>query len=160
MVALNKPSKKNLFQSLTVFQASVVGQWIGNQSRQRQLWGSLLVMIGFLLSPLCWWNDLIFNLPIAYGLGYLCELVVKGGLMPGAIAGYWLSNVVGIVLMQAGAHQVWQSPAQKPNFKQALWSGTLSSTIFTVLICLLVHWQILDISSFSPTELLANFKNH
>lgn len=158
MVAFNKPRKLSPFPSLAVSRS--VGQWRDNPSRQRQLWGGFCVIVGFLLSPLCWWNDLIFNLPIAYGIGYLCELVVKGGLMPGAIAGYWLSNVVGIVLMQAGTHQVWQASAEKPNFKQALWSGVLSSTVFTVLVCLLVYCHILDLASFSPTELLANLKNH
>ncbi|MEB3160989.1 MAG: hypothetical protein VKL20_05975 [Synechocystis sp.] len=157
MVAFNKPRKLSPFPSLAVLRS--VGQWKDNPFRQRQLWGGLCVILGFLLSPLCWWNDLIFNLPIAYGFGYLCELGVKGGLMPGAIAGYWLSNVVGLVLMQAGTHQVWQAADAKPNFKQALWSGTLSSTAFTVLVCLLVHWQILDLSSFSPTELLAPIQN-
>lgn len=31
----------------------------------------LLLAVGWLLSPLCWWNDLVINLPIAYGVGVL-----------------------------------------------------------------------------------------
>ena len=29
----------------------------------------LLLAVGWLLSPLCWWNDLVINLPLAYGVG-------------------------------------------------------------------------------------------
>lgn len=35
----------------------------------KKLRGGFCFVIGYLLSPLCWWNDLIFNLPVAYFLG-------------------------------------------------------------------------------------------
>ena len=41
----------------------------------KRLRGGFFVVIGFLLSPMSWWNDLFFNLPIAYGFGYLCSLL-------------------------------------------------------------------------------------
>lgn len=119
----------------------------------RKIGGLILVGIGFLLSPLCWWNDLIFNLPLAYGFGRLCSWIVPQWLIPGAIAGYWLSNLVGIVLMQTGTGRVLQSSSQATSFKQTLWSGVLSSTAFTVVVVLLVHWQVLDLSSFDPSNL-------
>jgi hypothetical protein len=72
----------------------------------------VLLVIGYLLSPLCWWNDLIFNLPVAYAFGSLCYLINPNLLMPGAIAGYWLSNIAGILLMQAGAIEVLQGQAR------------------------------------------------
>lgn len=117
----------------------------------RRLRGGLLVMIGYLLSPLCWWNDLIINLPIAYGFGYLCSLVVADWLIPGAIAGYWLSNIVGILFMQFGVVDVWQGQSKPHNLKQELITGFLSSTAYTLLIVALIHFHILDISGlFSP----------
>ena len=39
-----------------------------------QLRALLLLALGWLLSPLCWWNDLVINLPIAWGLAKLCEV--------------------------------------------------------------------------------------
>lgn len=125
---------------------------------KQKLRGGLLLALGFMLSPLCWWNDLIINLPLAYGVGYLCNWLIKGWLMPGAIAGYWLSNVVGIVLMQVGSRQVFQASEKTGNFKQALWSGVISSTVFTAIALLLMCCHVLDIASFSPTELLANLQ--
>jgi len=40
----------------------------------RKFRGGILLVLGFMLSPFSWWNDLFFNLPIAYGFGYLCSL--------------------------------------------------------------------------------------
>lgn len=147
-----------LLKTLNSLSFSVFGQGVFHQTAKRRLQGSLLMVLGFLLSPLCWWNDLIFNLPIAYGFGYLCHLLVKSWLVPGAIAGYWLSNVVGIVLMQMGSQQVLRKAESSTNFKQAVWSGILSSTAFTVIIVLLIYCQILDIDSFNPKELFASFQ--
>ena len=127
--------------------------WWGSGQGWRKIGGLMLVGIGFLLSPLCWWNDLIFNLPLAYGFGRLCSWFVPQWLIPGAIAGYWLSNVIGIVLMQAGTGRVLQSSSQTASFKQTLWTGVLSSTAFTVVVVLLVHWQVLNLSSFDPSNL-------
>jgi hypothetical protein len=41
----------------------------------KKLRGGFLLVIGFLLSPLSFWNDLFFNLPIAYLFGYVCSLL-------------------------------------------------------------------------------------
>jgi hypothetical protein len=48
---------------------------------------------------------------------------------------------------------ILQSSSQATSFKQTLWSGVLSSTAFTVVVVLLVHWQVLDLSSFDPSNL-------
>ncbi len=41
----------------------------------KKLRGGFFLVFGYLLSPLCWWNDLLFNLPIAYFFGYICSLL-------------------------------------------------------------------------------------
>lgn len=102
------------------------------------------MLVGYALSPLCWWNDLVFNLPIAYGFGYLCSLIAPNWLMPGAIAGYWLSNVAGILLMQAGFLDVVQGKTEERNLRKELFTGVVSSTLYTGLIVLLLHFNILE----------------
>ncbi|AIE75663.1 MULTISPECIES: hypothetical protein [unclassified Synechocystis] len=47
-------------------------------------------------------------LPLVYGFGYVCNLFVNGSLLPGAIAGYWLSNLGRILLMHVGGDQIFQ----------------------------------------------------
>lgn len=119
----------------------------------KRLRGGLLFIIGYLLSPLCWWNDLIFNLPIAYGFGYLCSLISQSWMLPGLIVGYWLSNVVGFVLMQFGATDTIQ--AQKPhNVRKELLTGILSSTVYTLIVVVLVQFHVLDPAALLPEELL------
>jgi hypothetical protein len=104
--------------------------------------GGFLLFFGYLLSPLCWWNDLFFNLPIAYFFGYLCSLISPSLLWPSSIAGYWLSNVAGILLMQIGALDIIQT--QERNWQKELLTGVLSSTVYTIAIVVLVQLKILD----------------
>jgi hypothetical protein len=127
------------------------------QSVLKNLRGGFLIVLGYLLSPLCWWNDLVFNLPVAYGFGYLCSLISRDWLIPGAIAGYWLSNVVGILLMQAGAIEVFQGEARERNFKKELLSGVVTSTVYTFFILALVQFKVLD--SLLPAELLSKLSS-
>jgi hypothetical protein len=119
----------------------------------KRLRGGLLFALGYLLSPLCWWNDLIFNLPVAYGFGYLCSLISANWMLPGLIIGYWLSNVVGFLLMQFGATDAIQS--QKPRqLRRELLTGLLSSTVYTLVVVALVQFHILDPAALLPSELL------
>lgn len=111
----------------------------------QKLKGVVLLVIGYLLSPLCWWNDLIFNLPIAYGFGYVCSWVWPDLLLPASIVGYWLSNLVGIVLMQMGAVKVLQKQPQDRSLKKELMSGFISSTAYTAVIVLLIQFKIVEI---------------
>lgn len=117
-----------------------------------RLRGGLLLVIGYLLSPLCWWNDLIFNLPIAYLFGYLCSLIVSDWLLPGAIAGYWLSNIVGILLMQFGVVDVFQGQTQEHNLKKELITGVITSTLYTLLILALVHFHVLELPALFSSK--------
>jgi hypothetical protein len=113
-----------------------------------RLGGLLFLLVGFLLSPLCWWNDLMINLPLAYGFGYVCNLFINGSLLPGAIAGYWLSNLGGIFLMQVGGTKIFQQKTQPKSFRKILFSGIASSSIFTAILFLLVHFQLIDLTGF------------
>jgi hypothetical protein len=121
----------------------------------KKIRGGFFLVIGFLLSPMSWWNDLFFNLPIAYGFGYLCSLFSKDLFFPCAIAGYWLSNVVGILLMQAGAMDVLPKRSrdrQTPDrsIKKEILTGLASSTAYTLLILTLIHFKILETPNLFP----------
>jgi hypothetical protein len=114
--------------------------------------GGVFLTVGYLLSPLCWWNDLAINLPIAYGFGYVISLWHHEWFFPAAIAGYWLSNLVGIVLMQMGAKDMLQNTAKKRSLKQEIFSGVLTSTAYTAVIVALVYFHVLDLSAILPIE--------
>jgi Zn-dependent protease with chaperone function len=110
----------------------------------KKLRGGFLLVIGYLLSPLCWWNDLFFNLPIAYFFGYVCSLLSPNLLLPCSIIGYWLSNIIGILLMQLGAVDVFQGQPKERNLKKELLTGLVSSTVYTLVILALIQFKILD----------------
>ncbi|MEH1841340.1 MAG: hypothetical protein V7L20_21925 [Nostoc sp.] len=110
----------------------------------KKLRGGFFLVLGYLLSPLCWWNDLLFNLPIAYGFGYACSLLSPKLLLPCSIIGYWLSNIMGILLMQFGSKDIFQKEPQEHNLKKELVTGLISSTAYTLLIMLLIQLKILD----------------
>ncbi|MBH8576132.1 hypothetical protein I8752_24695 [Nostocaceae cyanobacterium CENA369] len=109
-----------------------------------KLRGGFFLVLGYLLSPLCWWNDLLFNLPIAYGFGYVCSLLSPKLLIPGSIIGYWLTNIVGILLMQVGSADIFQNESKERNLKKELLTGLISSTIFTLVVIVLMQLKILD----------------
>ncbi|MBD2189726.1 hypothetical protein H6F41_16465 [Pseudanabaena sp. FACHB-723] len=114
--------------------------------------GGILLVVGYLLSPLCWWNDLIINLPIAYGFGYVISLWRSDWFFGAAIAGYWLSNLVGIVLMQMGTKDILQTTGKKRSFSQEIFSGVLTSTAYTAVIVALVYFHVLDLNAILPIE--------
>ena len=111
----------------------------------KKLRGGFLLVLGFLLSPLSFWNDLFFNLPIAYGLGYICSWFNPNLLLPCAIAGYWISNILGILLMQVGAVDVFKEQPKERNLKKELLMGLVSSAVYTLVILALIQFKILEL---------------
>lgn len=116
----------------------------------KKIRGGFFFVLGYMLSPLSWWNDIFFNLPVAYGFGYLCSLLNKDLLIPCAIAGYWLSNVAGILLMQAGVVDVFQNQPQERNLRKELLMGLASSTVYTLVIVALIQLKIIDTPNLFP----------
>ncbi|MCU0543536.1 MAG: hypothetical protein MUE44_15395 [Oscillatoriaceae cyanobacterium Prado104] len=124
----------------------------GTKTWLKKLRGGLFLTVGYLLSPLCWWNDLFFNLPIAYAFGYICSWISPDWLFPGSIVGYWLSNIVGILLMQFGAVDVLTNKPKETNLKKELLVGFASSTAFTVVVVALVYFKVLDIPDIFASQ--------
>jgi hypothetical protein len=135
------------------------GRWKKPDLSLKRLWSGLLVIVGYLLSPLCWWNDLVINLPIALAFGYLLSLVYPPGLMPFTIVGYWLSNVVGMVMMQQGAVGVLRPEAEQ-NPRQVFLNGLLTSTLYTALIVGLLQLKVLDMPDIFGPELWAQVSDY
>jgi hypothetical protein len=117
------------------------------KSLKQNLRGGLLVGIGYMLSPLSWWNDVFFNLPIAIAVGYAISWLHPSWFVPGTLAGYWLSNVVGMVMMQFGATDIfWADERRNP--QRDLLIGFGSSTLYTIAVAALVYWHVLEIPDF------------
>jgi len=106
-----------------------------------------LVGLGYLLSPLSWWNDAFFNLPIAYGFAFALNWMFTDSFMLLTVVGYWLSNIIGILMMQWGTFNLFLEQRQT-NFKRDLLLGFLGATIYTIVIVALMNIGMIETPAF------------
>ncbi len=106
--------------------------------------GLFFVGLGYMLSPLSWWNDLFFNLPIAYLFGYLVSWIFPDLFAAATIGGYWLSNVLGILMMQMGGTDIFLGQ-QPRNIQKDIVISLGSSTVYTLIIIGLVYFHVLTL---------------
>lgn len=92
-----------------------------------------LVALGWLLSPLCWWNDLLVNFPLALGFARLVSLLNPAWLLPALVSGYWLTNMAGLLLMQNGAMALVPAERRPQRSRELLW-GILSNSLITLAV--------------------------
>jgi hypothetical protein len=104
--------------------------------------GGLVSFIGFLLSPLSWWNDLFVNVPLALAFAWVTSLVWPKGFTACFVLGYWLTNVLGLVMLQKGAHELLAGQAS-PYSRKALFKDFLVSLVYTLAILVLVKLGVL-----------------
>lgn len=109
---------------------------------KRKVSGGILATIGYLLSPLSWWNDAFINIPLALLFAWLVSLCYKPAFAASLIVGYWLTNVIGFVLMHKGARRMFPGKSP-PDSRRELVTDIVVSLIYTVVIILLLKFGIL-----------------
>ena len=102
-------------------------------------WFLTIGIVGFILSPLTWWNDVLVNFPIAFAFGYVVTMVLKNFMDIGLMTffwtiaiGYWISNFLGFYLMHI-------SIVKTTDKRPSIVNQVLVSVFYTVLIYLLVE---------------------
>jgi hypothetical protein len=110
---------------------------------RRKASGGVLVFIGFMLSPLSWWNDAFVNLPLAVAFAWIIALFYKPAFAPSVVIGYWLSNVLGFVLMHKGGGKLVKETDPPYSWKSLARDLTIS-LLYTVLIVVLVKVGVLQ----------------
>jgi len=113
-------------------------------SLKRKMSGGLMTFIGFMLSPLSWWNDLFVNVPLAVGFAWLVSLFYKPAFAASVVIGYWLTNVLGFVLMHRGGQKLLSSKEIGKYSGRELFRDVLISLLYTLLILFLVKLKILQ----------------
>ena len=108
----------------------------------RRIGSGIVAVIGYLLSPLSWWNDPFINLPLAWLFASLVSLASHGLFAPAMIVGYWLTNIVGLLMMARGTAGVVAGDSQRHSRRQLVLS-LLAATGYTLLIVLLYLFGIL-----------------
>ena len=116
---------------------------------KRKVTGGVLGVIGFMLSPLSWWNDAVVNLPLALIFASIVGFFYRPAARPNSTAfdamvilGYWLTNILGFVLMHKGAQQVLSKEAKKYTRRELL-KDVGVSLLYTAVIVILLKTGIL-----------------
>src|SRR5256714_64132 len=109
---------------------------------KRKVTGSLLAVIGFMLSPLSWWNDLFINVPLALAFAWIISLFDKAAFEWSLIVGYWLTNIAGLILMHKGAQNLLTEKDRGYSGRDLLRDVGIS-LLYTGLIVALIKFGVL-----------------
>jgi hypothetical protein len=109
---------------------------------KRKLSGGALAVIGFMLSPLTWWNDLFVNVPLALVFAWVVSLFYEPAFAVSFIVGYWLTNIIGLVLLQKGG-EAMLTKEYKPYTQRAFLRDVGISLLYTAVIVALLKLEIL-----------------
>lgn len=110
---------------------------VSNIMSTRKIKGGILATIGYILSPLSWWNDLFINIPLAYVFALPFGFVSRNLFVPAMIIGYWITNIVGLMLLHYGAVDLFSKETKKYTRKE-LMKDIIVSIIYTIIILIFV----------------------
>jgi hypothetical protein len=110
---------------------------------KRKVTGGVLAFIGFMLSPLSWWNDLFVNVPLALAFAWVVSWFYPPAFASALVLGYWLTNLLGFILLQKGAQQVLTEKPRRYAWRE-LRRDLVISLLYTALIVVLVKLGILQ----------------
>jgi hypothetical protein len=96
-----------------------------------------------MLSPLSWWTDMFVNVPLALVFAWLVSFFYRPAFEACVIVGYWLTNVLGFVLMHKGADKVLTEKDKAYSWRDLLRDVGIS-LLYTVLIVTLLKLKILQ----------------
>jgi hypothetical protein len=113
--------------------------WVLDQPKKKTIFGGMLALVGYILSPLSWWNDLFVNVPLAYAFAWVVSIFYRPYFGPSFVAGYWLTNIIGLVMMHKGICQMVRPQyCERANLRKRLIHDLLISLGYTGLIILLL----------------------
>ena len=110
---------------------------------KRKVSGGTVAVIGYMLSPLSWWNDMFVNVPLALLFAWLVSLVYRPAFETCLIVGYWLTNVIGLVMIHKGAETVLSTRDKRYTGRDFLRDVGIS-LLYTGLTVLLLKLKILQ----------------
>lgn len=113
-------------------------------THQQRLRGGLVATVGFVLSPLSWWNDLLVNVPLAVAFAWLVARVNPQLFVPGVVVGYWLTNVLGFVMLHVGAEGALTGSTPTYTWRR-LGRDLLLSVGYTLLVVLLLSFGVVSL---------------
>ena len=106
-----------------------------------------LAFVGFILSPLSWWNDIFVNVPLAYGFAWLIgkfidifTIVPRWLFAVLFVIGYFITNLAGFMMMHYSIMGI--KKMEKNSIRQQI----LISIFYTLFIVLLSYLDIFNLN--------------
>lgn len=118
--------------------------------KKRRISDAIMAIAGFILSPLSWWNDMLVNVPLAYLFSWPFSAMHEKLFVPAFIIGYWLTNLLGLLMLHLGTMGFLQKKNDKFSFKFSF----IVSLIYSILILVIVKQGWVE----SPVEYLNHYQ--
>jgi len=106
-----------------------------------------LAFVGFILSPLSWWNDLFVNVPLAYIFAWVVGkfldiyISIPQWLFAALfVIGYFITNLVGFLMIHYSV--VGVKHLEKKSIKNQIYV----SIVYTLVIILLSYINVFDLN--------------
>jgi hypothetical protein len=99
-----------------------------------------IFFIGWMLSPLTFWNDVFLNIPISYLCASLAVRFIKADFLFLVLIFYWISNGFGILMMILSGKSIIQDKSKRLH---ALLALLITVIIYSVVIIILNRTGIL-----------------
>jgi len=107
--------------------------------------GGIIAFIGYILSPLSWWNDVFVNIPISYVLASITVLFISKEYFPVAFIVYYnFTNILGFILMHIGAEKAIKGKTVETLSKKAIIKYIIVSVFYTLLVYVLASLGFLE----------------
>ena len=81
--------------------------------KQCKILKNILFFIGWILSPLTWWNDVFVNIPLSYLIAHFLFFITHIKFVCLLLFSYWATNVLGLVFMYFGGKGIINSSKSK-----------------------------------------------
>jgi hypothetical protein len=94
-----------------------------------------LFLIGWLLSPLTFWNDAFINIPLSYMIANLLFRVFKGDFLALLLGAYWFTNLAGLAIMYAAGKEAVKG---RVGVVKSLLSLVITTAIYSFILSLIV----------------------
>ena len=108
---------------------------------KRKVSGGVIAFIGYILSPLSWWNDAFVNIPLALAFAWIVALFYTRAFGASFVLGYWLTNIIGMIMMHKGGQKMLAKEDRKYAWRDALRDVGIS-VLYTAVIVLLLKLHI------------------
>ena len=116
------------------------------KNRYQKITGGVIAIIGYILSPVSWWNDLLVNFPLAYAFAMPFTLLSEKLFTPMLVVGYWLTNIIGIIMMRHGTITAVKGKSEASRSAMIIDLGI--AVLYTIAMMVLVQLGIVKPLSF------------